>query len=622
MIDHAETSDEPNEESLLTLPFQITETGAYKLERVVDKSGNDIRIYRSEAIVVDCPTAEISSFSNEGAGRFCQGETDALKVSVRGVPPLHVLYVQEVNGHVARVPIDSIHPESFASPLLAGDANQQHVIRQVDYSYAQAHPVTLTYPLTLDTVGIWKYALLEVRDALGNIVSYEDAPPGYSLSVHERPQVSLRGCSEDNPIKVLRGRDTNLYFNIQATESGPFNISLGYIPPDSSDPPIVDTHKLDHKRDALSITEPGLYSIMDISTRYCTGDVLTPQSCLVITPSEPTLQIEWTTLKDHCSGTVGVTADLTLTGEPPFHLSYRILSKATNQHEVKRIKIDRTRHQVDFRPEVAGTYSYEFIALDDINYRWIELDGEMFSHEATVHPLPGVKFLDTGMRKTCIGSSLDVPVRMIGSGPWNLTYDIVEGSGKRQTFAVTIDQSETTLHIPEFQKGGKGTISLRSVTDGSGCKVQLGEEDLVVDVRREKPSARFYGQTVQGRDGDLIKLPLRLTGDGPWRIRYAFEDGDGNRSEHEVFVTDPNGSIETRSEGVYELLGVVDSSCPGVVKPQGGKFIVNWISRPKVDIVGSEGAPRHEILRKADICAGQDAYLDLNLHGMSFRRPN
>jgi len=613
MIDHAETSDEPGEENLLMLPFQITEIGAYRLERVVDRSGNNVRIYRSDAIVVECPSAEISSFNEEG--HFCQGETDALKVSVRGVPPLHVMYAQIVNGHPQQIPIDSIHPESFTSPLLASDTNQQ-VMRREDYSYAQAHPVTLTYPLNLDTVGLWRYSLLEVKDALGNAVSYEDAPPGYGITVHERPQVNLRGCSEDNPIKVLKGRDTNLYFNIQTTEPGPFNLTLGYTPPDSSDPPILATHKLSHKRDGLSISEPGIYSILDITTKYCSGDVLTPQSCLVITPTEPTLQIEWSTLKDHCSGTVGVTADLTFTGEPPFHLSYRTLSKATNQHESKRIKVDRTRHQMDFRPEVAGTYSYEFLALDDVNYRWIQLDGEMYSHEATVHPLPGVKFLGTGIRKTCIGSSLDVPIRMIGSGPWNLTYDIVEGTGKRRTLSVDIDQSEATLHLPGFQKGGKGTVSLRSVTDGSGCKVQLGEEDLVVDVRREKPSAKFYGQTVQGRDGDLIKLPLRLTGDGPWRIRYAREDADGNRSEHEAFISDPNGSIETRSEGTYELLSVVDSSCPGVIKPNGSKFNVVWVARPKVEIVGSENAPSHEILKKADICAGQDAYLDLTLHGI------
>jgi nucleoporin POM152 len=612
MVDHAETSDEPGEEKLLLLPFQITEVGAYKLERVVDDSKNDVRIYRSEAVVVECPSADISSFNEEG--HFCQGETDALKVTVRGVPPLHVQYAQIVNGHPLHIPIDSIYPESFTSPLLVGDANQQ-IMRKEDYSYAQAHSVTLTYPLNLDTVGLWRYALLEVKDALGNTVSYEDAPIGYAITVYERPQINLRGCSEDNPIKVLKGRDTNLYFNIHTTDTGPFNVSLGYAPSDSSDPPMVETYNLGHKRDGLSITEPGIYSIVDISTKYCSGDVLTPQSCLVITPSEPTLQIEWSTLKDHCSGTVGVTADLTFTGEPPFHLSYRTLSKNTNQQEVKRIKVDRTRYQLDFKPEVAGTYAYEFIALDDVNYRYIELNGEIFSHEATIHPLPGVKFQDTSVRKTCIGSPLDVPIRMIGSGPWNLTYDIVEGNGRRQTFSTSIEQTETTLYIPGFQKGGKGTVSLRSVIDGGGCKVQLGEEDLVVEVRREKPSAKFYGQTIQGRDGDLIKIPLRLTGDGPWRIQYAIDDPEGSRSEHEAVISDPNGALETKIEGTYELLSVVDSSCPGVVKPDGAKFKVQWVTRPKVDIVGSEGVPRHEIVKKPDICAGQDAYLDLTLHG-------
>src|SRR5271170_3071757 len=53
MIEHAEISETPGEDGLLMLPFHILEPGAYKLERVVDKTGNDVRIYRSEAVVVD-----------------------------------------------------------------------------------------------------------------------------------------------------------------------------------------------------------------------------------------------------------------------------------------------------------------------------------------------------------------------------------------------------------------------------------------------------------------------------------------------------------------------------------------------------------------------------------------
>ena len=192
----------------------------------------------------------------------------------------------------------------------------------------------------------------------------------------------------------------------------------------------------------------------------------------------------------------------------------------------------------------------------------------------------------------------------------------VEGS----TFSTRVEDSETMLELPEFQKGGRGTVSLRSVTDGSGCKVQLGEEDLVIDVRREKPSARFYTNSITGRDGDRVKLPLRLSGDGPWLLKYSVEDSRGQHSEHEVMVSDPNGFIETRSDGIFKLLSVVDSSCPGVIKPGQEIFEVAWIARPRVDIVGFEGVPRHEIQKMEDICTGEDAFLDLSFHGTNFIR--
>ena len=210
-----------------------------------------------------------------------------MKIHVRGVPPLHVTYTQNVNGRPITIPIDSISPESFMSPLRHGELSQ-HVIKHVDYSFARVHSITLTYPLSLDVVGLWSYSLNDVRDALGNIVEFKDAPSGYSITVHETPKVSLRGCTENNPIKVLKGRDTNLYFNVETTEAGPFDITIAFTPPDSTEVSSIRKHQLSHKRDSLSITEPGVYSILNITTRYCTGDVLAPQSCLAITPSEPT----------------------------------------------------------------------------------------------------------------------------------------------------------------------------------------------------------------------------------------------------------------------------------------------------------------------------------------------
>ena len=80
-------------------------------------------------------------------------------------------------------------------------------------------------------------------------------------------------------------------------------------------------------------------------------------------------------------------------------------------------------------------------------------------------------------------------------------------------------------------------------------------------------------------------------------------------------VSDPNGFIETRSDGLFELLSVVDSSCPGVIKPGQERCEVTWIARPKVEIVGFEGLPRHEVQKMEDICVGEDAFLDLSFHG-------
>jgi nucleoporin POM152 len=103
-------------------------------------------------------------------------------------------------------------------------------------------------------------------------------------------------------------------------------------------------------------------------------------------------------------------------------------------------------------------------------------------------------------------------------------------------------------------------------------------------------------------------------------LKYAVSTSTGHTSEHDVVVNDPNGFIETRSDGVFELISVVDSSCPGLVKKGGNKFEVTWIQRPKVDILGFEAAPPHGVQQKEDICAQEESTLDITLHGKTSAR--
>jgi nucleoporin POM152 len=61
-------------------------------------------------------------------------------------------------------------------------------------------------------------------------------------------------------------------------------------------------------------------------------------------------------------------------------------------------------------------------------------------------------------------------------------------------------------------------LTLVSVEDANGCKRSLSVPGISVNVRRVKPTAKFYAKDskyeVTVLQGETAHLPLRLTGDG------------------------------------------------------------------------------------------------------------
>ena len=66
---------------------------------------------------------------------------------------------------------------------------------------------------------------------------------------------------------------------------------------------------------------------------------------------------------------------------------------------------------------------------------------------------------------------------------------------------------------------------LVSIEDSSGCKRTLSTPGVTVNVKKIKPTAKFYGKGSQRRiitlETEQANLPLRLTGDGvPTQFLY------------------------------------------------------------------------------------------------------
>jgi nucleoporin POM152 len=650
-------------------PLILSEPGLYTLDRVQDTSKLDVRLYRSQVLVVACPSAAlvVPQRLRESPDR-CTGDLDELSLRVTGLPPLKIKYNRWIEGRERISTIDAVKPLDYTNPLMItsrqhgqsseatpqlnltqgepdevkSDGEQKRLLLAdvQDISWAKAQTVEVHLNASIATAGKWSYYIEAVEDACGNVVDYaagsksgkpkealmqQSSPdqalieaPSYQFVVHERPSIMFRGCSPDRPVRLLEGQEAKLYFDITSREPGPFEASLG-----KGDAEALVTLNGEAYRNltfktktaVATVYEAGIYNIQSFSSAHCKGNVLMPSSCVVFTPPKPAMSVSFDSILDQCAGSIGTVADLTFTGQPPYDIAWKVIKDG--QATINRKRIDRGRHQLRFTPEEAGHYTYEFTTLDDANYKGIRLDsfGNQVKTEQTVHPLAGAHFDRKLARKCCIGDSVELPVRLVGSGPWSLTYEIIYG-GKRERFELNgLPSSAQIIKTPSLKHGGQYLVSLVSVQDGSGCKTPLEEVEASIEVRRDRPSVAFY--TIDNKlettiiDGNAVDLPLRFLGDGPWELSYSTPKGQGRITMH-----DANGRLSVREAGNYTLIAVKDAYCPGAVDVKAQTFTVHIFPRPHLSLADAAASKsKHREYARREVCENDEDSFDVDIFG-------
>ncbi|KAJ5633013.1 Nucleoporin [Penicillium lividum] len=614
------------------LHFPVKKTGIYRLQRVVDESQLDVRTRTSDALVVLCPRALIkNSHTNK-----CKGELSNLVLEVEGTPPLKIKYSRQVNHHDRGFSFQNIQPDNLRSPLLSQKpGGALFSINQPDISWARSQKIDVPLNESLNVGGEWLYAIEEVHDACGNVANYstifEDAerPSSKSLSqwhqfsVHESPRISLSGCNDQHPLEVARGDSVDLPINFQAVgtgyaDDGPFSVVYTYNDgsdaqkgTDSKETTLI-LRSVDQKS---PIKEPGWYSLASVSSQFCPGDILEPASCYLHNPPEPEVSVKAEKIFDRCANNaVGLLVDLDLTGSPPFHLRYSIEnSKGTI---TKTQKIDGPRTQLDFTPSEAGFYRYRFLDIEDSVYSPRSLKDKVAPLEQDVKPPASAHFIGPrAVRKACFGESISVDLAFLGEAPWTLQYELLH-NGKRTKHVLQSDSEMATITTDKLVSGGEYTLALTSIKDKSNCKRTL-KETVKIDARPKPPHVSF-GQIDKKRSlsalqGSKIEIPLRLSGEKPWTVKY--KNVDVNKSPVQNTFYDENSLLIVDQEGLYELLEVSDNSCPGSVDQVAKEFEVSWIPRPQVTAVDGSPVGSTGNYVKPEVCQGDDDSLELRLSG-------
>ncbi|CAD6984323.1 unnamed protein product [Tilletia controversa] len=526
----------------------------------------------------------------------------------------------------------------------------------VSFDWATSKDVRIPLNLDLTRPGTYSYELASVRDACGNlhVLQGDDArskkvvQEQRSIEVHQPAKFAFTGCVPEEPIKLKRDRPNSLNFSVKVigghTTSAPWDVTVAFSPDTALDAAVSTsaawtrnfTVKPRDRKLTFDATGPGTYTLEKASGRYCPGEIGAPWICSIVDVPMPTANISFSSIDDICAGPVGVKALAIVNGAPPFTLRGTQIS-GRNRRTFERT-FTHSREEIDFKPSSEGSVEYVFESLSDANYQDLKIDGPR--HRQVVHPLASASFdasASEGRRgeggapnhielRSCTGDTAAYDVLLRGTGPYDLTYAISSGSEKgapkpQTVKGITDSRYKLEIALPKevAKRGGKVTASLVSVKDAKGCERPLTTSDLVIDVRRIKPTAAFFPpearlrEVVKLEDHD-VELPIRLSGDGPWKVGIQHEL-ETKPTIHKF--SSAESQIKVRKAGVYTLTSVEDD-CPGSVLTGRETYVIRVRERPSVRFTDDSGIlAKNQSLLRRPVCVGTADAATVTVQGHS-----
>ncbi|KAK0724799.1 hypothetical protein B0H67DRAFT_598285 [Lasiosphaeris hirsuta] len=624
-------------ETIVQFDYPAKKPGVYRLGRVLDEYKLEVQRHNPLTFVVPCPRAWVGPAPSSGR---CIGDLSDLSLQVEGTPPLKIVYSRTINGRDRSFHFQSLQPEGFSSPLSSVRSSAVVSAHDEDISWARSQRVPVGLNESMHMSGDWQYSVDEVHDAFGNIVKYTspvDDPEGkpkpkhlvQNFFVKERPQVRLHGCDLRNPLKVAKGDSKELPVRFDITGLTPddttHTLSWQFSPIDTltesgdhGDVVTSGTYSAKNAHDRPKISAPGLYTLKSVTAGSCEGEVQEPSSCLLLNPLEPKLTVRSEEIPDTCAGnSIGLRVDMDLIGTPPFTVRYDVISNG--QRKSDKLNVHGLRYQLELIPRLAGHHKYIFTHIGDDIYKGQKLIGSEYVLEQDVKPAAAA-FIQhsTSKKSACLGDEATIDVILLGDPPFTLEWEMIHDGKRKQQKVSAIQEDKFQIKTAPLTQGGEYTLALTSVQDKRGCRNFL-QDELKISVRRQSPRAAF-GQIEHKRramavEGSVLKLPIRLTGEGPWRVSYT-NLNDSTPKTVERMVQNDNDFLEVRGRGLFAITDIWDNQCHGQVDSKASVFEVDWHPRPELSVALSHGINQADGQLAVDpVCEGDVSGFELDFKG-------
>ena len=270
--------------------LEIKSVGMVRLERVLDRDSNDVRLSRTETLVVNCPRANFFPPRPQPI-HLCQGTVEPLNLRVTGMAPLELTYTRKFGVHPdPPVTVRGLMPENFKSPLLIQSIDDLALTTKNLHSYTFASRQTVEIPLnaTLSDHGTYTYTLQRIKDGCGNVYDPPSDLGARLLLAHPSVGISFTGCSSSQSKSLTMGGKVDLSLRLHRVQGdrSPVNAKIRVTPDVPGTPSYERFVKIGTESStSFTVSDSGTYEILSLEQPYgCHGIVREPSTASISLP--------------------------------------------------------------------------------------------------------------------------------------------------------------------------------------------------------------------------------------------------------------------------------------------------------------------------------------------------
>ncbi|EUC40932.1 hypothetical protein COCMIDRAFT_9281 [Bipolaris oryzae ATCC 44560] len=384
---------------------------------------------------------------------------------------------------------------------------------------------------------------------------------------HERPKAYFGHIEGKQSVLALESRQVGL--PLRFTGNGPWSLKYENLKTKE-----VKRESFQNPNSWLDVKTDGTYQLVSVRDSICPGLIdESADQFHVSWVARPSLSVpEKSAVLDGskyikepvCEGDEDA-FDVSLTGNPPFDISYRqeYKDKKGKTASVSEKDLHTAGGFASIRSETskAGTYEYTFLKLADSRYDHSKKHFSPVTIQQTVHSRPSARFDKPGKTYSYCSRESEgeevIPITLEGVAPFYLEVEIKHQGTPKPEISIhkNIPTNKYDLKIEHRKMHlGHSSISIRKVRDSRGCtlKPPPGGPRVQISVH-DAPTATPLEDRQDFCVGE--RLSFALGGQSPFTVFYTFE-------KQERKASNPGTTFRRLAElpGTFTITGLRDSA--------------------------------------------------------------